>query len=113
MDTTGKCAQPTRAKEGFPLTAKTPQTICFRASDDDRAIVQAVANFEGLSLSAFARAVVLEYCRAHVEEHGIDKLAAALSRTDEQQERQRRLEESAATVRKSLEVAAIAKSGKS
>ncbi|WP_418346025.1 plasmid mobilization protein [Rhodococcus pyridinivorans] len=59
------------------MAAKTPHTICFRASDADREVIQAVADYTGLSLSGFVRSLVLDRCREIIEKEGAGAVVAA------------------------------------
>lgn len=76
------------------MVAKSPQTICFRASDEERDLVDKVAQVHGLSMSAFLRTAVLEYCDAFVKEMGVDAFVEKVQMiADEREAKQRKAAE--------------------
>ncbi len=75
------------------VVAKSPQTICFRASDHERSLVQQVADHHEQSMSAFLRTVIMNYCSAYIDDVGVDEFVAEAQKAAAEKERKRKEEE--------------------
>ncbi|MBY4403043.1 hypothetical protein HQO26_17160 [Rhodococcus fascians] len=71
------------------MVANAPQTVCFRASDDERALVQRVADHHGTNMSAFVREMMLSICERYIRDVGEEKFAADIADIETERERKR------------------------
>ncbi len=90
------------------MAAKTPHTICFRASDADREVIQAVADYMGLSLSGFVRSMVLEHCRQIIEREGAGAVMAAAQKAAAAREKEKQSQDDANALLENLRASSIA-----
>ncbi|QOH59643.1 plasmid mobilization protein [Rhodococcus rhodochrous] len=84
------------------MAAKTPHTICFRASDADREVIQAVADYTGLSLSGFVRSLVLDQCRVIIEKEGAGAVMAAAQKAADARAKEKQSQDKANTLLENL-----------
>ena len=83
----------TTSKGVVTVVAKSPQTICFRASDHERSLVEQVADHHEQSMSAFLRTVIMNYCSAYIDDIGLDEFVAEVQAIADKKERRRKEEE--------------------
>lgn len=66
------------------MAAEKTTPICFRVSESDRALLEAIALSQGESLSTFVRRTAVHVARSMIERDGAD---AIFSRAEEKQRR--------------------------